>query len=243
MYVLNKRKKKKWPFTNCTSLVPYGTNLGSTINMGRLAVNIRKLVSLPYDIDSIVVGILLSDGWLEKEKENVTANTRFRFKQAFSRADYVIHLFLVLAHYCSSLPSLVIGKINGTITTGLQISTRRYPCFNELYNLFYNNNIKVIPYNIYDLLTPIALAHWIMGDGAKLNKGLVLCTDSFSISDVIRLSNVLRIKYGLETSIIGLKSNKPRIYILAESMPNLIKIVKPYILKSFGYKLHLDANI
>ena len=77
-----------------------------------------------------------------------------------------------------------------------------------------------------------------MGDGAKLNKGLVLCTDSFSISDVIRLSNVLRIKYGLETSIIGLKSNKPRIYILAESMPNLIKIVKPYILKSFWFGIN-----
>ena len=143
------------------------------------------------------------------EKVDIIANTRFRFKQALSRADYVIYLFLVLAYYCSSLPSLGLGQRNGKLTTGLQISTRRYrlartgggrPCFNELYNLFYNNNIKVIPYNIYDLLTPIALAHWIMGHGANLNKGLVLCTDSFSISDVIRLSNVLRIKYSLKTT-------------------------------------------
>ena len=78
-----------------------------------------------------------------------------------------------------------------------------------------------------------------MGDGAKRNKGLVLCTDSFSISDVIRLSNVLRIKYGLETSIIGLKSNKPRIYILAESMPNLIKIVN----RNIFYILHCNLLI
>ena len=62
-----------------------------------------------------------------------------------------------------------------------------------------------------------------------------------SISDVIRLSNVLRIKYGLKTSIIGFKTNKPRIYILTESMPNLILIVKPHMLKSFWYKLHLGA--
>nr|YP_007374906.1 hypothetical protein PRA_mt0082 [Phlebia radiata]CCE89197.1 hypothetical protein PRA_mt0082 [Phlebia radiata] len=139
---------------------------------------------MPYNIYSIIVGILLSDGWVEKE--NLNANARFRFKQALSRADYVINLFVVLAHYCSSLPSLVLGKRNGKLTTGLQISTRRYPCFNELYNLFYNNNIKVIPYNIYDLLTPIALAHWIMGDGAKLNKGLVLCTDSLSRASALR---------------------------------------------------------
>ena len=82
---------------------------------------------------------------------------------------------------------------------------------------------------------------WSAKAKAKRNKGLVLCTDSFSISDVIRLSNVLRIKYGLKTSIIGFKSNKPRIYILTESMPNLILIVKPHMLKSFWYKLHLGA--
>ena len=74
--------------------------------------------------------------------------------------------------------------------------------------IIYKKKIKIIPYNIYDLLIPIALAHWIMGDGAKRNKGLVLCTDSFSISDVVRLSNVLRIKYGLNTTITGFTNNK-----------------------------------
>lgn len=63
------------------------------------------------------------------------------------------------------------------MTYGLQFSTRGYPCGakarNELYYLFYNNKIKTVPYNIYELLTPIALAHWILGDDAKRNKGLV----------------------------------------------------------------------
>ena len=57
---------KKWASTNCTSFVPYGTNLGSTINIGRFPKNIQELVYLPYDIYSIIVGTLLSDGWLEK---------------------------------------------------------------------------------------------------------------------------------------------------------------------------------
>ena len=138
---------KKWASTNCTSLVPYGTNLGSTINIGRFPKNIQELVYLPYDIYSIIVGTLLSDGWLEKE--NVNSNARFRFKQALTKADYVISSFLNLAYYCSSIPNLVTGKRKGTVTTALQFSTRSYQCFNELYNLFYINNIKVIPYNIY----------------------------------------------------------------------------------------------
>ena len=37
------------------------------------------------------------------------------------------------------------------------------------------------PHNIYELLTPIALAHLIMGDGSVSRHGLILCTDSYSV--------------------------------------------------------------
>ncbi len=48
--------------------------------------------------------------------------------------------------------------------------------------------MKKIPLDIYNLLDPIALAHWIMGDGQKVKTGgLTLCTDSYSIIDVVRL--------------------------------------------------------
>ena len=51
--------------------------------------------------------------------------------------------------------------------------------------------------------------------------------------DVVKISNVLKFKYDLKTTITGIKNNRPRIYVLPESMPNLIKIVKPHTLKSF----------
>lgn len=57
---------------------------------------------------------------------------------------------------------------------------------------------KIVPNNIYDLLTPVSLAHWIMGDGNARPHGLILCTDSYSIEDVIKLMNVLIIKYRVE---------------------------------------------
>lgn len=82
-----------------------------------------------------------------------------------------------------------------------------------------------------------------MGNGAKLNKGLVLCTDSFSVVDVVKLMNVLKLKYDINTTLQGFNNNqrrsRPRIYILKESMPKLIKITKPYIIESMLYKLHL----
>jgi hypothetical protein len=47
------------------------------------------------------------------------------------------------------------GKLNKSIG----FNTRRLACFTELYKLFYFNNKKIIPENIYEVLTPVAIAH------------------------------------------------------------------------------------
>ena len=61
-------------------------------------------------------------------------------------------------------------------TIGLQFRTRAMPCITALRSLFYPgfSNTKVIPIDIYDLLTPAALAHWIMGDGSAQRHGLII---------------------------------------------------------------------
>ena len=153
---------------------------------------------------------------------------------------YVLTSYFSLSHYCSSLPYIVKSNRKGKDLFALEFSTRYLPCLNELYLLFYKDKVKVIPNIIYDLLTPVALAHWIMGDGAILNKGLVLCTDSFTIQEVITLMNVLKIKYDINSTIQGIKNQRPRIYILQESMPKMINIVRPYFLPSMLYKFNLN---
>jgi len=80
---------------------------------------------------------------------------------------------------------------SGALTTSVGFNTRCLPCFNELYSLFYLDSIKVVPEDIYNLLTPVALAHWISGDGGPAQGGLILCTDSFTIPECVRLMNVL----------------------------------------------------
>lgn len=123
----------------------------------------------------------------------------------------------------------------------LEFSTRNLPCLNELYLLFYKNKVKIIPQNIYDLLTPISIAHLILGDGAILNKGLVLCTDSYTLQEVVTLVNVLKIKYDINCTIQGILNNRPRIYNLGESMLKLRTLIKPYILSPMLYKLNMNS--
>jgi uncharacterized Zn-finger protein len=71
------------------------------------------------------------------------------------------------------------------------------------------------------------------------NRGLTLCTDSFTNQEVARLINVLIIRYGLECSMHGYNNGKPRIYIKSNSMAQLRAIVKPHMHPFFHYKIHL----
>lgn len=238
---IKKDKINLWGSNNVTGIVPYGTNLGPIFKKGRLTKNLKKLIFLNSKSYSIIVGKLLSDGWLEKT--SAYSNTKFRFKQSIIRCNYVIYSWMNLIHYSSNTPIIVKSFQKGKFNYGLEFCTRYLPCFNELYNLFYKNNKKIIPYCIYDLLTPIALTHWIMGDGAILNKGLVLCTDSFTLLEVINLCYVLKIKFYINTTIQGWKNNKPRIYILEESMPKVINLTKSNMLPSMLYKLHIKNNV
>jgi len=85
-------------------------------------------------------------------------------------------------------------------------------------------------------LTPIALAHWICGDGGAKPHGLVICTDSYDLPSVIRLMNVLIIRYRLDCTL-RYNGQYPRIYIKQASMPTLKNIVEPYMVSTMMYKL------
>lgn len=82
--------------------------------------------------------------------------------------------------------------------------TRSYPFISEIRNKFYHessNGFKGISLEISEYLTPPALAHLIMGDGSRKDYGLEICTDCYSLSDVVRLLNVLVIRYELDCTI------------------------------------------
>ena len=64
------------------------------------------------------------------------------------------------------------------------------PCFNVFKDIFYSSNIKKIPDNIYEILTPRGLAFWIMDDGSNQNKGLHLNAYGFTLDEVIKLKSI-----------------------------------------------------
>lgn len=87
----------------------------------------------------------------------------------------------------------------------LTFQIRAFPCFTFLYKKFYKNNIKIVPLDIFRDLTPLPLTYWIMGDGTSIGnfqRRLNICTDSYTLTEVILLMNVLMIKYNLDCRLV-----------------------------------------
>jgi LAGLIDADG DNA endonuclease family len=181
-------------------VVLWGTNLSSTVGRPPYSENVSHIVRIPAFHQSVITGLILSDGWLSfASKKN--QNARLGFKQSLAHSGYFWSVFNYLGHYCSSIPTFVLGIRNDTKTYALLLQTIALPCFTELRTLWYPKGKKIVPENIYDLLTPIALAHLIQGDGTTKGWGLTLCTESFHVQDQVRLINVLILKYELKCTL------------------------------------------
>ena len=222
--------------SDCLALIVWGSNLCSTIGSS-FSQKERDMIKLPSYQYSVIIGVVLSDAGLATSVRS--KNYLFRFKQSLDKSGYVWFVFSYLAHYCSSLPYLVRGERAGKETKALEFYTRALPCFTELSHLFYRKGIKIIPENIYELLTPVALAHFIMGDGSVREHGLILCTDSFELVDTVRLMNVLMIRYNVDCTLRFHTQTHPRIYIRQRSMPIIRELVKSHMDKSMLYKIGL----
>ena len=104
--------------------------------------------------------------------------------------------------------------------------------------MFYLEGKKVVPLDLYNMLNYEALAHWIMGDGTKVNKGLTLQTQSFTIQECVFIISILIHKFNLNCSL-HMQRNQPTIYISSKSIKKIKSKLYPYFLSSMYYKLNI----
>lgn len=192
------------------------------------------------DILSIIYGSLLGDAHAEKRSAGL--GTRISFSQEDSHVEYLLFLHWLLseAGYCNDKIPVISKRlgVKGKIRKIVRFSTWTYTSFNWIHNEWYVNNRKCVPKSIDQYLTPLALAIWIMDDGAKVGKCLKFCTNSFTYNECIYLVNVLYKKFNLKASVQSAGSKDQYIiYIWKESMNDLLKIVSPYIIPEMKYKI------
>ena len=89
--------------------------------------------NIPVYLQSIFLGVLLSDGWLYKNK---AGKTLFALKQTKIFFPYGAkhHLWIIYTkffHYCRSLPIKTKTSIKRNTFFSVMFATRVFPCFTK----------------------------------------------------------------------------------------------------------------
>jgi ubiquinol-cytochrome c reductase cytochrome b subunit len=185
-----------------------------------------------------MIGIILGGGRLSFP--NSTTSPRLNFWQSIINFPFFWNVYMNLIHYIPSMPGFSIKHFTNKNYYFTYFQTRNYPIFIFLYSLFYTDSIKTISPELIHYFTPVSLAYWIMSNGVSNKCALTLCTDSFTIQEVVLLINILIIKYDLNCSI---RKHNNNFRIDIKSMAKLHKLVDPYIIPFSAYKLKNETEI
>ena len=183
-------------------------------------LNKTRITSLerigPHNIDiiSIIIGSLLGDGHLEKRNRGI--GTRIKFEQSNKNVEYLMwfHSYFSTRGYCNINKPELKKRIrkNGEIYFHYSINTFTFFSFNWIHDMFYmcseGKYVKIIPHNIEQYLTPLALAIWFMDDGSKLKKGAKIATNCFTYKELSQLCEILKNKFNLTVTIQSGGKNK-----------------------------------
>lgn len=126
----------------------------------------RMAIVLPEDIKGIIAGMLLGDSCLHKNKKWPNTNASLHVEQKDEGFVQLLWEKMNSIGIVRANPKTRnrLDKRTGNTYTSTVFATISLPFFTCLFNQWYKaingKNIKVLPNNIADLLTPITLAFW-----------------------------------------------------------------------------------
>ncbi len=190
----------------------------------RLAREARRL-SFSQEQLMFIIGSILGDGYLD----TTTRGYSLRIHHGIIQKEYVEFKYSLISSFVNSKP-----KRSGN---AYYFRTVSHPLFSKLRSEFYSDRKKVIPkLFLRKNFDPLALAIWIMDDGAADKNQLRINTQCFSLKENLWLVKFLQTKFGIK-STINIDKGKYRLRIAGSSMNLLKELINPYIIPSMSYKL------
>jgi len=189
----------------------------------------------------VLIGLLLSDGCLERTKNS--SGARLKVSQSGNQHEFVEWLYEVFKNFVQTPPRLKQTHRNGKNHSEVVFNTLTHPGFKNFHEMFYPQGRKIIPESINKSLTQTAFAVWFMGDGSIKSKecrGRILNTQSFDRDEIERLIVILKDNFNLKSSI-RMQKDGLQIYISAKSAETLNYLLGDKILPSFSYKLPIKS--
>ena len=139
------------------------------------------------DVISVIIGSTIGDGYLHKRSGE---GVRVCYRQSNIHKEYLMWLyeFYYSRGYTSNLQprqyTRTLRSKEGKVYYGYEFNTFTFRSFSWIHEMFYHKGKKVIPLNIFEYLTPLALAVLVMDDGGWTNYGVKIATNSFELKEV-----------------------------------------------------------
>lgn len=185
--------------------------------------------SLTLIQESIIIGSILGDGSLRRAPGRL--NALLEINHSFASKDYVDWKYRHMKNLVGTPPKRYKGNER---RIAYRFTTRSLPEVTRFYERFYQDGKKIIPKGIG--LEPLIMTVWFMDDGSKTYSALYLNTQQFDSDSQQRLIGQLFNQWKIEATL-----NKDKIYhrirIKTSSTPSFKKIIQPFVLPMFYYKL------
>ena len=195
------------------------------------------MISLSREQKSILFGIILGDGYLQKTGKK---NARLRLEHGGRQKEYLLWKVKKLGKLFQGKPKYL-ERVH-------PISKRRYsywrhqsqstPYLRKLREIFYPDGKKRIPEDLERYLTPMTLAVWYMDDGYYYSRDRCsyLYLGNVSRKEAEIVAQTFFRKFNI-SSRVKQKKKGYAIYFSPRETQKLKNLIKDYILPQFNYKL------
>lgn len=194
---------------------------------------IEKTILLSNTEHQVLLGTLLGDASLST---NPLGKVYGSFNHCIEQKEWALTKYEYLKNICSQ-PRIYNKHDDRLINPDYQQVCCVIRSFKELktdyYDKLYNKEKKHIDKDLLYTIEPLGLATWYMDDGCNEKSGYLLCTNSFSLEDLLIIKNMFKNKYNIE---INVRSNNT-IYIPAKYKLTFKNLIEPYIIPSMRYKI------
>lgn len=194
------------------------------------------MISLTKEQKSILFGIILGDGYLQKTGKK---NARLRLEHGAKQKEYLLwkveklkKLFQGKAKYLER-----IHPITKREYSYWRHQSQSTPYLGKLRKIFYPDGNKRIPEDVEKYLTPLALAVWYMDDGYYYSRDRCsyLYLGNITKKEAEIVHQVLGEKFHL-LSRVKQKKKGYTIYFPPEETKKLKFLIKGHTINQFNYK-------
>lgn len=193
---------------------------------------------------SIIYGIILGDGYLQKTGEN---NARLRIEHSLKQKEYIDWKYQELYNLFQNKPKKVdrIHPKSKKMYSYLRLQSHSSPFFGKLRRIFYNNqNKRKIDESYSGILNNnLTLAVWYMDDGYYYarDKSAHLYLPAINKKEINCLIKIFNDNYNLFPKYYCRKDKKAcQLNFTGKDKDLLFKLINSYIISYFSYKLSFD---